>query len=166
MPRSLFYYLVRLLLDEADAADLAQETFLRVYENRKKFNPSKRFSAWLYTIANNLVRDRFRWRRRHPQLSLDAGIVATGDDLGELLPSRAPSPSETVQSGERAEAVRRAVAALPEQLRIPLLLSEYEEKSHIEIGQILRCSPKAVETRIYRARRQLRSSLSEMLQTT
>jgi RNA polymerase sigma-70 factor (ECF subfamily) len=58
------------------------------------------------------------------------------------------------------------VAALPEQLRVPLILSQYEEKSHAEIGEILRCSAKAVEVRIYRARQQLRVSLSEMLQTT
>ena len=65
-----------------------------------------------------------------------------------------------------AEAVRRAVAALPERLRVPLILSEYEEKSHAEIGQILACSAKAVEVRVYRARRQLRASLAQWLETT
>lgn len=58
------------------------------------------------------------------------------------------------------------MAALPDQLRIPLILSEYEEKSHAEIGEILNCSAKAVEVRIYRARQQLRVSLSQLLQTT
>jgi RNA polymerase sigma-70 factor (ECF subfamily) len=82
-----------------------------------------------------------------------------------MLPNHAPSASETVQEIERAEAVRRAVAALPEQLRVPLILSEYEEKSHAEIGEILHCSAKAVEARTARARQQLRASLGQLLDT-
>ncbi|ODU25116.1 MAG: hypothetical protein ABS95_00795 [Verrucomicrobia bacterium SCN 57-15] len=161
----LFQYLVRSLENEEDAADLAQETFVRVYQNRAKFDARKKFSTWLYAIASNLVRDRYRWRARHPKVSLDAANEATGNDFVESLPEENPSPIETVQARERAAAVRRAVAALPDQLRIPLILSEYEEKSHAEIGEILRCSAKAVEVRIYRARQQLRTTLSELMQT-
>jgi RNA polymerase sigma-70 factor (ECF subfamily) len=159
----LFQYLARSLQNEEDAADLAQETFVRVYQNRAKFDARHKFSTWLYAIASNLVRDRYRWRKRHPQVSLDAANEATGNDFGGSLPDPAPSASETVQRYERAETVRHAVAALPEQLRIPLILAEYEEKSHAEIGEILRCSAKAVEVRIYRARQQLRVSLSQLL---
>ena len=161
----LFQYLVRSLQNEDDAADLAQETFVRVYQNRTKFDASRRFSTWLYTIASNLVRTRFRWRTRHPQVSLDAANEATGNSFTEMLPENKPSPTETAQAEERAETVRRAVAALPDQLRIPLILSEYEEKSHAEIGEILNCSAKAVEVRIYRARQQLRSALEPLLAT-
>ena len=159
----LFHYLVRALQNEDDAADLAQETFVRVYQHRDKFDPGQKFSTWLYAIASNLVRDRYRWRKRHPQLSLDAPNEATGDDFGESLPAQTPSPSETAQTQERAEVVRCAVSALPEDLRLPLILAEYEEKSHAEIGGILRCSAKAVEVRIYRARKQLRASLGQLL---
>ena len=158
----LFHYLARALQNEEDAADLAQEAFVRVYQNRKKFDADKKFSTWLYTIASNLVRDRYRWRKRHPQISLDTENEATGSNPRELLPDQNPSPSETVLAMERAAAVRRAVAALPEQLRVPLILAQYEEKSHAEIGEILRCSAKAVEVRIYRARQQLRASLSQV----
>jgi RNA polymerase sigma-70 factor (ECF subfamily) len=161
----LFHYLVRALQNEDDAADLAQETFARVYQNRAKFDPRQKFSTWLYAIASNLVRDRYRWRKRHPQVSLDAANEAAGNDFGEMLPDHAPSASETVQETERAEAVRRAVAALPEELRIPLILAEYEEKSHAEIGEILQCSAKAVEARTARARKQLRASLGQLLDT-
>lgn len=160
----LFKYLVRSLQSEDDAADLTQETFIRVYQNRAKFNARQKFSTWLYAIASNLVRDRYRWRTRHPQLSLDAANDTTGNDFGESLAGQYPSPRDTAQSRERAEAVRRAVAALPEQLRIPLILFEYEEKSHAEIGGILGCSSKAVEVRIHRARQQLRGSLGSFLE--
>ncbi len=162
----LFHYLVRALQNEDDAADLAQETFARVYQHRAKFDPRQKFSTWLYAIASNLVRDRYRWRKRHPQVSLDAANEATGNEFGESLPDPAPSASESAQRNERAEAVRRAVAALPEPLRVPLILSEYEEKSHAEIGLILQCSAKAVEVRIYRARQLLRARLAPMLETT
>jgi RNA polymerase sigma-70 factor (ECF subfamily) len=161
----LFQYLVRSLQNEGDAADLAQDTFVRVFQNRAKFDVQQKFSTWLYAIASNLVRDRYRWRKRHPQVSLDAENEATGNDFGESLPDHAPSASETVQRNERAKIVRRAVAALPDKLRIPLILSEYEEKSHAEIGEILGCSAKAVEVRIYRARKELRESLGQLLET-
>jgi RNA polymerase sigma-70 factor (ECF subfamily) len=163
--QKLFHYLVRALQDEDDAADLAQETFARVYQNRAKFDPRQKFSTWLYAIASNLVRDRYRWRKRHPQVSLDAAKEAAGNDFGEMLPDHAPSASETAQETERADAVRRAVAALPEELRVPLILSEYEEKSHAEIGEILQCSAKAVEARTARARQQLRANLGQLLDT-
>jgi RNA polymerase sigma factor (sigma-70 family) len=161
----LFNYLVRCLQNEDDAADAAQETFVKVYRSRARFDPDQRFSTWLYTIAANLVKDRYRWRSRHPQVSLDAESDATGDSFRESLPGNDPLPHERVQAEERSESVRRAVAALPEELRQPLILAEYEERSHAEIGGILGCSAKAVETRIYRARQQLRVSLGSLLET-
>src|SRR5581483_7523489 len=110
----LFHYLIRQLQNETDAAELAQETFVRVYQNRERFRAGASFSAWLYTIATNLVKDRFRWRSRHPQVSLEAERTAAGGSLGEVLPETRPGPGEALQMEERAEAVRNAVAALPE----------------------------------------------------
>ncbi|MBU6402393.1 MAG: sigma-70 family RNA polymerase sigma factor [Verrucomicrobia bacterium] len=159
----LFHYLIRCLQNETEAADLAEETFVRVYLHRARFDPRLKFSTWLYTIATNLVRDRERARRRHPHVSLDAVSADTGRDFRETLPHAGPSPREAVEAGERAAAVRRAVAALPDELRVPLVLAEYEDKSHADIAAILRCSPKAVEMRIYRARQQLRAELGPLL---
>ena len=161
----LFNYLVRCLQNEDDAADAAQETFVKVYQSRARFDPDQKFSTWLYTIAANLVKDRYRWRSRHPQISLDAESDTTGDSFRESLPGNDPLPHERAQTAERSEAIRRAVAALPEELRQPLILAEYEERSHAEIGAVLGCSAKAVETRIYRARQQLRVSLGSLLET-
>jgi len=159
----LFNYLIRCLQNEEDAADAAQETFVRVYQHRAKFDSSQRFTTWLYAIATNLVKDRYRWRLRHPQVSLDAANETSGSDLRENLPETGPSPRETLQAEERVQLVRRAVEALPEELRVPLVLSEYEDLSHAEVGAILKCSAKAVETRLYRARHQLRSCLGNLL---
>ena len=161
----LFHFLIRGLQNEAEAADLAQEAFVRVYQHRAKFDAGQKFSTWLYSIAANLVKDRYRWRSRHPQVSLDVENEQTGDSLREHLPASGPTPSDCLQADERADAVRRAVAALPEDLRTPLILAEYDERSHAEIGVILGCTVKAVESRIYRARQQLRASLGSVLAT-
>ena len=153
----LLRYLVRSLQNEEDADDLAQETFVRVYQSRASFHPRQRFSTWLYTIASNLVRDRFRYRSRHPQVSLDAEQETT------IEAERGPTPLEEMETDERVAMIRAAVQELPEELRLALILFEYEELSHAEIAEVLDCSPKAVETRLYRARRQLRERLGRLL---
>jgi len=158
----LFHYLLRQLNNESDAADLAQETFVRVYQNRTRFDPAHKFSTWLYTIATNLLRDRFRWRQRHPQVSLDAEREEAGAIL-DTLPDTAATPAEQIVTEERAVEVRKAIESLPDDLRSPLLLSEYEGLSHAEIGAVLSCSTKAVETRLYRARNHLRKRLDTLV---
>jgi RNA polymerase sigma-70 factor (ECF subfamily) len=159
----LFHYLIRSLQDQDDAADLAQETFVRVYQHREKFDPSQKFTTWLYTIASNLVRDRYRWRSRHPQVSLDAENDQTETSLKDNLSADELTPDQQMQSQERADTVREAVTDLPQELRQPLMLSVYRGMSQAEIAQILKCSVKAVETRIYRARQDLRTVLTELL---
>jgi RNA polymerase sigma-70 factor (ECF subfamily) len=159
----LFHYLVRALQNEADAADLAQETFVKVFQHRQKFDPRQKFSTWLYAIAGNLVRDRYRWRSRHPQTSLDADEQSTGTNWKDNLEDHRRTPDQELQQAERAGVVRQAVAALPEDLRQPLILAVYEGLSQSEIGAILKCSAKAVETRIYRARQHLRTALIKLL---
>ncbi len=158
----LFHYLLRQLNNESDAADLAQESFVRVYQNRTRFDPAHKFSTWLYTIATNLLRDRFRWRQRHPQVSLDAEREEAGAIL-DTLPDTAATPAEQIVTEERAVEVRKAIESLPDDLRSPLLLSEYEGLSHAEIGAVLSCSTKAVETRLYRARNHLRKRLETLI---
>jgi len=161
--QALFHYLLRSLQDEQDAADLAQETFAKVYLHRTKFDPAQKFTTWLYAIASNLVRDRYRWRSRHPQTSLDTGDSRSEHDFKGTLRAVEAAPDQTLQAEEQAEAVRKAIALLPEELREPLILSVYQELPQADIAAILNCSVKAVETRIYRARRQLRELLSSCL---
>jgi RNA polymerase sigma-70 factor (ECF subfamily) len=160
----LFHYILRLLHNEDDAEDVAQETFVRVYQKRMGFDPSRKLSSWLYAIATNLVRDKLRWQRRHPEMSMDAEDSETGQALGDILPAQSGSPGEAVACEERAALVREAVSSLPQNWRIPLVLAEFEGRSHIEIGEILSCTPKAVEMRIARARRELREKLGHLLQ--
>lgn len=159
----LHNYLLRLLQNETEAGDLAEESFVRVYQNRARFRPTHKFSTWLYAIATNLARDLQRHRARHPNVSLEAERGEASQSLGDVLPEGKPNPSETLLATERAETVQQAVSALPEDLRVPLVLAEYEDKSYAEIAEILECSAKAVEMRLYRARQELRGKLVQLL---
>jgi RNA polymerase sigma-70 factor (ECF subfamily) len=158
----LFHYLLRSLQNEDDASDLAQETFVRVYQNREKFDPSQKFTTWLYSIARNLVRDHYRYRSRHQQVPLEAQSNET-QPIADTLAAVEPLPDQTLQSKDRADLVRQAVQALPEELKQPLILAVYQELPQAEIAAILHCSVKAVETRIYRARQQLRTTLAALI---
>jgi RNA polymerase sigma-70 factor (ECF subfamily) len=90
-------------------------------------------------------------------------VGADGNEATEVLPHESPGPAETLDAAERAALVRAAVAALPDDLRVPLVLAEYEDMSQADIGVVLECSAKAVEMRIYRARQQLRRTLAKLL---
>ena len=157
----LFHCMIRLLGNEQDAEDLAQETFVRVYQNREKFDARQKFTTWLYTIATNLCRDRLRYRSRHRQVSLEAETGESETSLRDTIAAEHPGPAEQAARAESAEAVRRAIATLPEELRTSFILFEYESQSHAAIAAILNCSAKGVETRLYRARLHLRKILGE-----
>jgi RNA polymerase sigma-70 factor (ECF subfamily) len=160
----LFHYLIRQLQNEEDAADIAQEAFVRVYQHRATFDPNRKFSTWLYTIATNLVRDRLKWRSRHPQVSLHQTVGESDSTMADVLPDSKPLPDNVLASNERTQSVRNAIATLPEDLCTALVLSEYELLSNAEIATVLRCSVKAVESRIYRAKQRLRELLRDALQ--
>jgi RNA polymerase sigma-70 factor, ECF subfamily len=159
----VFHFLCRMLGNEDDANDLAQETFTRVFCSRKSFRPDARFSTWLFTISANLARNQIRWRTRHPNVSLDAGSEATDQPLGHTLPARDASPTEVTLAAERAAAVRTEVRELPEDLREAIVLCEWEELSVIDAAAIAEATPKAIESRLYRARQILRERLKTWL---
>lgn len=146
-------FLYRSLRDEQDALDLAQETFVRIYQHRARYRPGARFSTWMFQIALNLSRDQLRRRRRRPTTSLE--------EAPEPVTTRAPDIAAT--DAEAAAAVRDAVAALPHELREAVLLSEFQGLSHAEVADAVGATPKAVETRLYRAREKLRTLLARHL---
>ena len=159
----VFHFLCRMVGSEEDASDLAQETFVRVFKARGSFRTGENFSTWLYTIAANLARNHFRWRSRHPTVSLETENAETEQTLGSTLPAEGPAPNEQALAAERAGAVRAAVAKLPEDMREAIVLCEWEELSMAEAAVILETTPKAVESRLYRARQMLRERLKSWL---
>ena len=160
----LFRFICRYVGDRDEALDLAQETFVRVYQNRQSYRPSARFSSWLFTIASNLCRNHLRWGRQHPTVSLaredDAGDGPA--DATDTLPSPNRGPSDCAERNDTARWVKESIQSLPHDLKTVVLLFEYEELSYEEIAGVLQCSPKAVETRLYRARKILREKLERL----
>jgi RNA polymerase sigma-70 factor (ECF subfamily) len=159
----VFHFLCRMVGNEDDANDLAQETFVRVFKSAGSFRLEQKFSTWLFTIAANLARNHFRWRARHPNISLDAENPETEQTLGGTLPADGPAPNEAALATERAQAVRVAVGKLPEDLREAIVLCEWDDRSTAEAATILETTPKAVESRLYRARQVLRERLKAWL---
>jgi len=159
----VFHFLCRMVGNEDDANDLAQETFVRVFRARMSFRIDEKFSTWLFTIAANLARNHFRWRSRHPNVSLEAETGEMEQTLGSTLPANEQAPNEQALTAERAAAVRVAVRKLPEDLREAIVLCEWEERSVGEAAAILESTPKAVESRLYRARQILRARLKQWL---
>jgi len=145
--------LMRFMHNERDAADLAQETFVRVWEQRTKYQSGSAFRPWLFAIAVNLARNRLRWWKRRPEVILEAwngeGESETGAQVAEI--------------GERAKAVRDAIAGLPRDLREAVVMAEFEGMSHAAIAMTLSTTAKAVESRLYRARAALRKPLAHWL---
>ena len=150
-------FIFRLIGNTAEAEDLAQEVFMRIYTKRSTYRLGSKFSTWCFSIAANQAKNRLRWWHRRPTLSLNAWTEAGGDTADES-PVGAQAGNETVRR-ERIAAVQTAVAALPLDLRTALVLFEYESQSMAEIAETLGCTPKAVENRLYRARQQLKQTL-------
>ena len=159
-------FVFRYMQNSADTSEVVQETFVRVYQSRARYRPTARFSTWLFTIAVNLCRNRARWRKRHPTVPLE---LTTSDQEGVVseqprtADENAPAAHLLLEKQERAEAVRAAIGKLPHDLKTALLLFQFDHLSHQEIARVAGCSVKAVETRIYRARQQLKKSLAWLM---
>lgn len=149
-------FLRRVGVTAADVEDVAQDTFVRLYQKRASYRRGAPLKAWLLTLAVNLGRSRLRWRWRRPETELDE--VALDTTAG----SEADGAQSTEQA-ERARAVRAAVQQLRRSWREVVVCVEYEGLSHAEAATVLGCSPKAVETRLRRAREALRASLASWL---
>jgi RNA polymerase sigma-70 factor (ECF subfamily) len=144
----------RLVLNAREAEDLAQETFVRVWQQREKFRAGAEFRPWVFSIAVNLARNRLRWWRRRPSVSLQEW-----NETPEAGDGKVETGTKTLEAAERAAAVREAIAALPAELREAIVLFEYEQLPQAEIAQAVGATTKAVETRIARAREKLRARL-------
>ena len=142
--------LARIVLNATEAEELAQETFVRVWQQREKFRDGAAVRPWIFSIAANLARNRLRWWRRRPSVALEDWREPAGEGAGA---------GHDLERAERASAVRDAITALPTDLREALVLAEYEGLSYAEIAEAAGCSAKAVESRVARAREKLRGAL-------
>ena len=157
--RRLFGYFVNLVEDPATAADLSQETFVRVYRAAAKYQESGKFESWLFRIAANLVRSRKRRPdQRKPHLSLDE--VPAG--AHELVRGAEAGPDEATWRAEVRDALQQALPRLPFVFREAVLLRDVEGRSYREIAELLGVEEGTVKSRAHRGRKHLRELLAPM----
>ncbi|MBK1876391.1 RNA polymerase sigma factor [Pelagicoccus mobilis] len=158
--RPLFSFAFRYTQNEFVTRDIVQETFVRIFTKRDSYDFSYPLASWIFTIAANLCKNRARWQKRHPEVSLDTGL-SSGDggeeaSLLEVVPAEASLPAEDIEKEEDLDLLKRAVMSLPHDLRTAVLLHHYQDLSYKEIAEVVGCSARGVETRLYRARKILR----------
>jgi RNA polymerase sigma-70 factor (ECF subfamily) len=151
--RPVVSFIFRMLGNAEDAADVAQDVFVRVYQNLDTYRPSTKFSTWLFASARNAAIDRLRWRARHPAESME-----TAPEI-----AMSSGTADDVAAREVGAEIAAAVDKLPEDQRTALVLSEYQGMSYAEIAAVMRCSEKSVESRLYRAKQTLREALRHLL---
>ncbi len=164
--RPLLNFAYRYVQNSADAHDLVAETFVKLYQRCQGLRPETNLSAWLFTTLTNLCHNHYRWRQRHPLVSLDApppGPETAGRGLlaASQMAANERSPDAELAHAESLAAVRQAIEALPHELKVTILLHHYEHLSYREIAGITGCSERGVDTRLYRAREQLRKILGK-----
>ncbi|MGH7198447.1 MAG: RNA polymerase sigma factor [Candidatus Omnitrophota bacterium] len=149
------------------AEDIAQDVLIKIYEKKVKVDPRAKFSTWLYRVTVNAALDAAR-KRKFFKFSLDERKETQGDSketFAEALadPHPAPAPGEALADAEIKALVQKEIGRLPEKLRAPILLYQFQDIAYEEIAAILGISRKAVERRLYHAKEILRDKLSKLI---
>jgi RNA polymerase sigma-70 factor (ECF subfamily) len=155
----------KMLGDDAEAEDVAQQVFIRVWRSAARYEPTAKFTTWLFTITRNLVFNELRRRKRHATSSLDESRENEDDsprhqiaDLGVKV------PDVSMLDEEMMNAIHRAIEELPDAQRMAVVLRRYEETPYEEIAQILELTVPAVKSLLFRARTELREKLKQYLE--
>jgi len=150
----------RMLGNNSDIEDVAQQVFIRVWKSAPRYTPTAKFTTWLLTITRNLVFNEARRRKRHPGIALD---THEGNESLSLPDQARSAPDEALLERELENAIDHAILSLPERQRLALVLRRYQSKSYEEIADVLNLSVPAVKSILFRARSELRAALSRYL---
>jgi RNA polymerase sigma-70 factor, ECF subfamily len=152
--RTVFNLAFRFLNEQAEAEDVTQETFIRIFKSAETYTPEAKFTTWLYTIVKNLCFNSLRKRRSVHIVSVDE------EELPEI-PSENDDPLEILDRKRLRSRVIAAVNSLPENMRVAVLLHKFHGLQYDEIADILGCSANAVKLRVHRAKAVLAKNLND-----
>jgi RNA polymerase sigma-70 factor, ECF subfamily len=156
----VIHFLYRMVQNQAIAEELAQEVFLRVYKSRESYEPTAKFTTWLFRISTHLalnwIRDKRYEQKSH---SLDVDFE---ENLHRQVPDRTPSVEESLLKAARAQEIRMAISSLPAKQRAAVLMHKYQEMDYAQISAVLGCTDSAVKSLLFRAYERLRSRLIYM----
>jgi len=165
--RSLFGFVLRVVQNRHLAEDLVQETFIRVYGNRERWQPRSKFTSWLYRIARNLsIDEKRRYWNRLVQCDTDTriGDPSEGQSILELKEDNGFNARQEYAQVVHAEIIKRAVNSLSRDQREVIILNKYQGLSYMEIAEILGVTPESVKQRAYRAHLKLREILRPIME--
>ena len=154
----------KMLGQETDADDIAQQVFIRIWKSAPRYEPTAKFTTWLFKITRNLVFNELRRRKRHPTQSLE-GSQNVDDRPFQTADGSVKAPDIALLDEEMQAAIQNSIDQLPEVQRMAIILRRYDDISYEEIGAILNLSVPAVKSVIFRARTELREKLRRYLQT-
>jgi RNA polymerase sigma-70 factor, ECF subfamily len=158
--RPMIHFLHRMVRNDAVAEELSQEVFLRVYKSRGNYEPSAKFTTWLFRIATHLALNCLRdGRNEKAQISLD-GETANGASR-EVPDRRRTVEQELLYEGKLGE-VRQAIQSLPAKQRAAVMMHKYQEMEYRQIAGVIGCSESAVKSLLFRAYEALRARLAHM----
>ena len=152
----------KMLGDGTDSEDIAQQVFIRVWNSAARYEPSAKFTTWLFTITRNLVFNEARRRKRHPSLPIEREQEERSFQAHD---TSAKSPATVMLDTEMQTAIQTAIDQLPEVQRMAIILRRYQDVSYEEIAEILKLSVPAVKSVLFRARTELREKLRDYLDT-
>ncbi|MDQ6704521.1 MAG: RNA polymerase sigma factor [Acidobacteriota bacterium] len=153
-------YLARLVHNHGIAEELAQDVFIRVYRSRQAYEPSAKFTTWLFRITTNVALNHFR-DERHEKLNVSLDQDSANSAKRDA-PDRRATAEQMLVREDRAREVRKAVQSLPEKQRAAVLMHKYEEMDYAQISQVLGCSQSALKALMFRAYETLREKLAHM----
>lgn len=150
----------KMLGNASEAEDIAQQVFLRIWKSAKRYKPTAKFTTYLFTITRNLVFNEIRRRKRRNEVSSDEREEVAHYQIADSSEYR---PDQELARQELTEIVDKAIADLPEQQRMAVVLRRYEQMPYGEISEVLGISISAVKSQLFRARTALRESLGSYL---
>jgi RNA polymerase sigma-70 factor (ECF subfamily) len=154
------HFLYRMVQNPAVAEELAQEVFLRVYRSRATYEPTAKFTTWLFRIATHLALNHLR-DGRHERLEERLDDDSAEFPLRQVSDGR-PSVEQRMVYEAKLDEVRRAVAGLPSKQRAAVLMHKYQEMEYSQIAKVLNCSESAIKSLLFRAYETLRARLAHM----
>jgi RNA polymerase sigma-70 factor (ECF subfamily) len=154
----------KMLGDDTEAEDVAQQVFVRVWRSAARYEPTAKFTTWLFKITRNLVFNEMRRRKRHVTVSLDQPRDTDDERPLQAADHSSKAPDTAVLDEEMMGAIQRAIEELPETQRMAIVLRRYEETPYEEIAEILELSVPAVKSLLFRARTELREKLRRYLE--
>ncbi|MBC8103202.1 MAG: sigma-70 family RNA polymerase sigma factor [Cytophagales bacterium] len=160
--KSVYNTAYRLAGSYDDAADIAQEAFVRAWNNLKSFRGDSAFSTWLYRIVTNVFLDDRKRKRARPQRSLDEAVALDESSVTRQFEGGAPGPEEMAEGAERRMVLERAIQSLPDAQRIVIVLYHSQGLSYDEIAEITNLPMGTVKSKLNRARLALRDRLAPM----